>query len=1375
MSTEKTHRQGNVKNGDYYVGLDIGTGSVGWAATTPDYRLLRFNRKDMWGSRLFDEAKVASERRAFRIARRRTMRRKFRLGLLQELFAEEIAAVDPNFFLRLAESPFHPSDKKVSGVYSLFNDGGFTDADYAQAYPTIYHLRQALIEGKAMDDIRLLYLALHHMIKNRGHFLFGDQSLEGVSEFGGAYRELAAQAGEHMLGDEVEGNPLVESKESQMAEILNDPDLTIKDRKNRLKNLFEIGRKANWEGLMSLVVGGKVKFSKLFSDDAYKDAQPEEIEFKKGNYDEVRDEYVAVLEDRIGLIDAAKAVYDWMKLHRILGNHRYLSDAMVEMYDAHQQDLQDAKYLIKTYGSPGDMTKAFRSEQQKNYASYVGFTENGGRKKIIRTRSNQEEVNEYFKGIISSYDTVDECDLPRKERLLARLEEKIAFGKMRNGDNGVIPYQIHKMEMEKILTQAEKHFSFLAQKDDSGISVTEKIISLLTFRIPYYVGPLNPAHAEEDGHAWVVRRRSGRVVPWNFEEMVDRKASAEEFIRRMTNQCSYLAGENVIPKDSLLYSRYMILNELNNVRVDGEPLEIALKNEVVEKLFKTNRNVSMAKFRNILKSNGHPDAAHAVITGIDGKFQANYKSYVEMKEIFGDVVDTPAGERMVEDLILWKCLYGEDTSIFKEKVKDEYPDDVTPAQLKKVSAKKYSGWGRFSEKFLTGVEGVDGETGEQFACIMDALEHTQDNLMQILSTKYTFGENIDKENAGEETVDEVTFASVMKDTYLSAPVKRAVWQAILICEEIRKIRKAVPKKIFLEMTRDTMQSKQKNKGKRTVSRKAQLQQLYAACKADVHELAASLEERTDAQLRSKRLFLYYLQQGRCMYTGQKIDLDALLRKEHTYDIDHIYPRSLTKDDSWDNLALVTSKANRDKGDDYPISRTVQEQRKVFWDHLRRCGLLSEKKYNRLIRTAKLTTEELAGFVSRQLVETSQIVKATADILKQIYPDTQLIYVRAGNVSDFRHKYELIKVRDLNNLHHAHDAYLNIVVGNAYDAKFTNNPFKYIKAKRDDGVKHPYNLYKLFDKEINNSRGVTVWSPEMIGDIKRTLTRRTVNVTRMPLEQKGALFKATILPKGQDVRKKTPTKTSDERLLDLSKYGSYDKASVAYFIVVEHTKGKKRIRTFEPVMLMHKVQAEKDMSAYCKDILNLVQPKIICKKIRMQSEIEYDGYPLIMRSKTNNTIRCADAQELQIDDVVLLKKVIGYVAKKAAIGDSVKLDVSVSDLRTLYESILYELREGRFKNRPNNPVELMSSYREKLEELKTGGTEEQQKDFLVTLIRAGIRLISGKSMNGTDLTVIGGKEKAGIVGFGKDISKCKMVLVNRSVTGLYVNKKVLNQP
>ena len=54
--------------------------------------------------------------------------------------------------------------------------------------------------------------------------------------------------------------------------------------------------------------------------------------------------------------------------------------------------------------------------------------------------------------------------------------------------------------------------------------------------------------------------------------MVDTEASAEAFITRMTNNCTYLKNEDradeqkVLPEDSILYSRFKVLNELNNLR-----------------------------------------------------------------------------------------------------------------------------------------------------------------------------------------------------------------------------------------------------------------------------------------------------------------------------------------------------------------------------------------------------------------------------------------------------------------------------------------------------------------------------------------------------------------------------------------------------------------------------------------------------------------------------------------------------------------------------------------------------------------------------------------------------------------------------------------
>ena len=166
----------------YYLGLDIGTDSVGWCVTDPDYNVLKFNGKAMWGIRLFDEASPAADRRAFRTNRRRLQRRKQRIALVEELLNEEISKVDPLFFIRIKESFFREEDKKeaVRQRYSIFSDGKYTDVDYHREFPTIFHLRYSLMQHEHPYDIRLYYLAISHFMKHRGHFLFAGDSSEAT-------------------------------------------------------------------------------------------------------------------------------------------------------------------------------------------------------------------------------------------------------------------------------------------------------------------------------------------------------------------------------------------------------------------------------------------------------------------------------------------------------------------------------------------------------------------------------------------------------------------------------------------------------------------------------------------------------------------------------------------------------------------------------------------------------------------------------------------------------------------------------------------------------------------------------------------------------------------------------------------------------------------------------------------------------------------------------------------------------------------------------------------------------------------------------------------------------------------------------------------
>ena len=160
------------KNKRYYVGLDIGTDSVGYAVTDDEYVLKKFHGDAAWGSVIFDSASLKEESRKYRSARRRLDRRQDRVIFLQEIFAKEIYKIDARFFIRISESRLWRDDTSDSNDKCvLFNDSDYSDKEYYAEYPTIHHLIVELMNNDKFHDVRLVYLACAWLVAHRGHFL----------------------------------------------------------------------------------------------------------------------------------------------------------------------------------------------------------------------------------------------------------------------------------------------------------------------------------------------------------------------------------------------------------------------------------------------------------------------------------------------------------------------------------------------------------------------------------------------------------------------------------------------------------------------------------------------------------------------------------------------------------------------------------------------------------------------------------------------------------------------------------------------------------------------------------------------------------------------------------------------------------------------------------------------------------------------------------------------------------------------------------------------------------------------------------------------------------------------------------------------------
>ena len=1354
---------GFVKMG-YYLGLDVGTNSVGYAVTDEQYRLRKFHGNPMWGSHVFEEAKPAAERRGFRTARRRLNRRQQRVQLVQDIFAREIAKVDSRFFIRRQQSRLHRDDVEAGDRNLLFNDVTFTDKEYYANYPTIHHLLLELMQSDAPHDVRLVYLAVAWLVAHRGHFLseVDKDNVEAVLRFDEVYQDFQDVLGMYGL------DPWTCDEKKLQSVLLQRK--RIKEQQKDLEMLVYPGQKlkageedrVDKKLLLNLLAGGTVSLEKLFPQLTLE-------ENKKLCFQDSEDkveEALQVLDEQADLVIQLRRLYDWALLKHSLQGSLFVSEAKVKIYEQHRKDLADLKDFVRRC-APKQYNRIFRTMDGKdtlaNYVAYSYELSNVKGRILPKKKATQAEFCDFLKKELENV-SCSGADKTLYDSMKARWEDHTFLPKQVNGDNRIIPYQLYYHELKMILQKAEKYLPFLAVKDSDGMTAKEKLLSIMTFRIPYFVGPLCKAHSHI---AWIERKADGKIYPWNFDQMVDLDASEAAFVRKMTNMCTYLPDQPVLPMQSLLYERFVVLNEINNLKVNGVPISVEAKQGIYG-LFTQKRKVTRKDVEAFLLSNGCIERGD-VVSGVDATIKSaltskhDFRSLLERKVLTEDEV-----ERIIEHLT-----YTEDRTRSRRWLQEQFPQ-LAAQDIQYVAKLKYKEFGRLSQEFLAGLQGVDKETEEQNS-ILGFLWGTNDNLMQLLSDRYTFADEIERRQKEYYKESGARLEDILDDMRVSSLVKRPIYRTLDIVRDVCKVCKEPPEKIFLEMARGT-----KVKEGRKVSRRERLQALYKEIKtkdcAEVDRMVTELQGKTDRQLRSDALYLYFVQLGKDMYSGKPIDLEHI--KDRTrYDIDHIFPQSVVKDDSLDNRVLTATEINSQKGNRYPLNPEIRSRMIPFWKMLKEKGLISEGKYNRLTRMTPFTADERWGFINRQLVETSQSTKALATILQRKFPKAKIVYVKAGLVSDFRREYDLVKSRLVNDLHHAKDAYLNIVVGNVYDTRFNRQWFR---------VEEPYSvkLKTLFKHPVQaRKNSPVVWNGETdIGRIKKIVAKNNAHYTRYAFVRKGGFYDQ------MPVRAKTgliPLKKG----LETEKYGGYNKATASFycFVVFDmvERKSAKREGMLVPVSLHEAVLVEKDR-AYAEEYLRNTIAQIIKKtpdciqhvmfplglrKIKINTVLSLDGFQVALAGKDSGGSRFLAPSLVPLgmtrEQERYVKRLESF-RKKREENEDVALDEQYDGITREENIDLYDFFILKLKNRPYSGFQLLKTPLNTLVDGRRNFLSLTVEEQVPTLLNV-LNLFTTGRTTGCDLRSVGGVEHAAAVPMAAKFSgyKYKTVrIVDVSASGLF---------
>ena len=278
-----------------------------------------------------------------------------------------------------------------------------------------------------------------------------------------------------------------------------------------------------------------------------------------------------------------------------------------------------------------------------------------------------------------------------------------------------------------------------------------------------------------------------------------------------------------------------------------------------------------------------------------------------------------------------------------------------------------------------------------------------------------------------------------------------------------------------------------------------------------------------------------------------------------------------------------------------------------------------------------------------------------------------------------------------------------------------------------------------------------------------MQKNTPLLTRMNFEQHGGIANATLYSaKKAKAENYIPLKASDERMKDVTKYGGFTSVTIAYYFIVHHKEGKKENVSIEGLPLHCKTKVEQDangLEKYCEEVLGYREVKILRRKLKIQTLLEFNGYQVHLSGKTGNQLILRNAMNL-----CLPEKWIIYIKK---LEKAVNIQI-FEDVVTTEENIkLYDILTDKHINtvyakRPNAYGEKLLADREKFVVLQF----KQQCEALLKMLQ-----LTKIGNTETDLRLIGESEHSGKILISKNLKASdKPAIISQSATGLYEKKE-----
>ncbi|MBD5096196.1 MAG: type II CRISPR RNA-guided endonuclease Cas9 [Lachnospiraceae bacterium] len=507
----------------------------------------------------------------------------------------------------------------------------------------------------------------------------------------------------------------------------------------------------------------------------------------------------------------------------------------------------------------------------------------------------------------------------------------------------------------------------------------------------------------------------------------------KNIFEKLIGKCSVYPDELRASAASYTAQEFNILNDLNNLRINGRILEKQEKFDIVSKV-KTANAVNMKRIIEDVIGDSIDEMTGNRIDK-DGKaifhsFEVYNKMRRELRNIDVDITTFSRDEldeigyilTINTDRLSITEAFNESTLCIDDKIIDCF------VSLRKKASSLFNRWHSFSIKIMNKLIPEMYEQPKEQMTLLTEMGLFRSNSEEFIGLKYI-------------PVDAVS------DKITNPVVRRSVRIAIRVTNALIKKYKDIDE-IVIEMPRDA-NSAEKDQREKDMTKINEKEMADIEKKLAVSYGFEIKPEHFASQKRlALKLKLWNEQDGICLYSGKEINPIDIINHPDLFQIDHIIPISISLDDSRANKVLVYESENQKKGNQTPYFYIINRKNDRWtFDHLRAKTIdlskkkeygISKKKVQNLLFMEDITKHDVQqGFLSRNLNDTRYASRVILNTMQSFFRtnnmNIKVKVIRGSFTHQMRVNMKLDKNRQESYSHHAVDAMLIAYSQMGYDA------------------------------------------------------------------------------------------------------------------------------------------------------------------------------------------------------------------------------------------------------------------------------------------------------------------------------------------------------